>query len=268
MGFVAAPNTAAQTLFNKYISNNLDNLLSKECGINQTACSFDESSAEDIRLMLTFQHAFSPDRFNKNDDEDVWPDMIFTPYVWGGVTIPCSKKIDYSNLLSLPFGNNGHVSAGTGLGMTFDFAESVEVGVEGGMTAFFAQNEHRPFPTSPLQRVIYPFWTDVRTKPGFNWNFKVLLNAYQFLKHVNFWFTYELIQHRKDCFKVCDSDKAQYFYPESLACKSDWRAQFFNAAIVFDIQPGIQASFVWQQPISPRNAYYPVSFMGSLNFMF
>lgn len=267
-GFVAAPNVAAQTLFNKYISNNLDNLLSKECGINQTACSFDKSSVEDVRVTLTLQRAYAPNRFNEDDEDDVWPDMILTPYVWAGGTFPVAKEIDYSNLLSLPFGNNGHVSAGGGVGMTFDFAESVEVGVEGGVTAFFSKNEHRPFPTSPLQRVIYPFWTDVTTQPGFNWNFKVLLNAYQFLKHVNFWFTYELIQHRKDCFTVMDSEKAQYFYPESLSCKSDWRGQFFNAAVVFDIQPGIQASFVWQQPISPRNAYYPVSIMGSLNFMF
>lgn len=266
--YTALPNTTAQNIFNTYISNNLDNLLSKECGINQTACSFDKSSVEDIRVTLTLQRAYAPDRFSANDEDDVWPDMILTPYVWAGGTFPVAKEIDYSNLLSLPFGNNGHVSAGGGAGITFDFAESVEVGVEGGVTAFFSKNEHRPFPTSPLQRVIYPFWTDVTTQPGFNWNFKVLLNAYQFLKHVNFWFTYELIQHRKDCFTVINTEKAQYFYPEALTCKSDWRGQFFNAAVVFDIQPGIQASFVWQQPISPRNAYYPVSIMGSLNFMF
>ena len=266
--YTSVPNTAAQNIFNTYISNNLDNLLSSECGINQTACAFDESSVEDVRIMLTLQKPYDPNRFNQDDEDDVWPDMIFTPYAWVGGTFPVAKEIDYSNLLSLPFGNNGHVSAGGGVGMTFDFAESVEVGVEGGVTAFFAKDEHRPFPTSPLQRVVYPFWTDVHTEPGLNWNFKVLLNSYQFLKHVNFWFSYELIQHRKDTITVCDKEQAQYFYPEAITCKSDWRGQFFNAAVVFDIQPGFQASFVWQQPISPRNAYYPVSIMGSLNFMF
>lgn len=264
----ATPNTTAQALFDKYISNNLDNILDPVCGINQSTCSFDESSIEDVRVTLTLQHAFDPNRYNANDEEDTWPDMIFTPYVWGGVTIPCAKEIDYTKLLSLPFGNNGHVSAGTGLGMTFDFAESVEVGFEGGLTYFFAKQESRPFPTHPLQRVIYPFKTNVKTQPGFNWNVRLLLNAYQFLKHVNFWFTYEIVEHRKDTFTVCDTTKAQYFYPNTLSCVSDWRGQFFNAAVVFDIQPGIQASFVWQQPIAPRNAYYPVSIMGSINFMF
>lgn len=266
----AAPtsNTVATNTFNTYIVNNLDNILDPVCGINQSACSFDKSSAEDIRLTVTLQRSYDPNRFNSDDQEDTWPDMIFTPYVWAGGTFPCAKEIDYSNLLSLPFGNNGHASAGGGVGMTFDFAESVEIGFEGGATYFFAKDEYRPFPTHPLQRVIYPFWTHVNTQPGYNWNFRALLNAYQFLKHVNFWFTYELIEHRKDCFTVCDASKAQYFYPDTLACVSDWRGQFFNAAVVFDLQPGIQASFVWQQPIGPRNAYYPVSIMGSINFMF
>lgn len=267
-GFAAAPNTVAQTLFNKYISNNLDSLLDPDCGIDQSACAFDKSSIEDVRFTLTLQRAYDPRRFNSTDEDDTWPDMIFTPYVWVGGTAPVAKEIDYSNILSLPFGNNGHASAGGGLGMTFDFAESVEVGFEGGATYFFAKNEHRPFPTSPLQRVIYPFSTDVRTQPGLNWNVKVLLNAYQFLKHVSFWFSYELVEHCKDSFKVCDSSQAEYFFPETLRCLSDWRGQFFNAAITFDIQPGIQASFLWQQPLAPRNAYYPVTIMGSISFMF
>jgi hypothetical protein len=261
-------NTVATNIFNTYIANNLDNILDPICGINQSACSFDKSSAEDIRFTLTLQRSYDPNRFNSDDEEDTWPDMILTPYVWAGGTFPCAKEIDYSNLLSLPFGNNGHASAGGGVGITFDFAESVEVGFEGGATCFFGKEEYRPFPTHPLQRVIYPFWTNVHTQPGYNWNFRVLLNAYQFLKHVNFWFTYELIEHRKDCFTVSNASKAQYFYPEALACVSDWRGQFFNAAVVFDLQPGIQASFVWQQPLGPRNAYYPVSIMGSINFMF
>ena len=217
---------------------------------------------------MTFQRPFDPNRFNKNDADDDWPDMIFTPYIWLGGTFPIAKEQNYNQLLSLAFGNNGHPSMGTGVGMTFDFAESVEVGFEGGLTYFFPKQEYRPFPTHPLQRLLYPFRTDVLTSPGMNWHVKVLMNAYQFLKHVSFWFTYELIEHSKDHFAVCNPALAQYFYPDVLSCNSDWRGQFFNAALVFDIQPGLQASLVWQQPITPRNAYYPVSILGSINFMF
>ncbi len=263
-----SPNLTAQSTFNEYLSNNLDAILDPVCGINQALCSFDDTSIEDFRFIATFQRPFDPNRAHKDDDEDDWPDMIFTPYLWLGGTFPIAKEQNYNSLLSLPFGNNGHPSMGTGLGMTFDFAESVEVGFEGGMTYFFPKEEYRPFPTHPLQRVIYPFRTNVLSSPGMNWHLKALLSAYQFLKHVSFWFTYEFIEHTKDSYKVCNPSQAQYFYPEVLSCTSDWRGQFFNAALVFDIQPGLQASLVWQQPISPRNAYYPVSILGSINFMF
>ncbi|MCX5924423.1 MAG: hypothetical protein NTZ68_03305 [Candidatus Dependentiae bacterium] len=266
---VATPNTTAQALFNSQISNNLENILNPECGHSKGICSFDEYSVEDIRFFLTVKYPYETNKYTKDMDGNHWPDMIFTPYAYVAGTAPVAKKIDYCNLLSLPFGNNGHGSIGGAGGMTFDFAESVEVGFEGGVTYFFPRTEcNKPFPTHKLQRVLYPFSTEVRTKPGLNGHFKAMMSAYQFMPHVNFWFVYEIIEHRQDCYTVCDSTKAQYFIPSILECKSDWRAQFFNAGLSFDIQPGMQASIAWQQPISPRNAYYPVGLIGSINFMF
>jgi|GEM_PF-787904 len=269
----AAPNTTAQGVFNNEISNNITTILNKDCTDYSTPlCSFNDYSVEDIRFILSFKHTFEPFRFRHEEDEDLeddtWPDMLFTPYAWVGGTCPIAKEICYSNILSLPFGNNGHASVGGAIGMTFDFAESVEVGFEGGATYFLARDEYRPFPTHQLQRLIYPFETSVNTSPGMNWQFRALLNAYQFIKHINFWMTYELIEHRQDCFYVNNRSKAEYFVPSVISCRSDWKAQFFNAALSFDIQPGLQASVVWQQPISPRNAYYPVSILGSINFLF
>jgi hypothetical protein len=115
---------------------------------------------------------------------------------------------------------------------------------------------------------LYPFDTTVKQQPGMNWHFKALLSAYQFINHVNFWFNYQIIEHRRDCFTVCDATIADYFVPEVICCRSDWRAQFFNAGLSFDIQPGWQVSVAWQQPISPRNAYYPVTICGSLSILF
>lgn len=260
----------AQGIFNQYISNNIAAILNPDCVGSDPLCAFEDYSIDDVKVILSFKGIYEPFRYRHTDDDDTgsWPDMIFTPYAWVGGSFPIGKEIDYGNILSLPFGNNGHASAGGAIGMTFDFAESVEVGVEGGATYFLAHNETRPFPTHRLQRVLYPFYANVITQPGLNWHFRALLNAYQFLKHVNFWMTYELIEHRKDDFTFCDTKNSKYYVPEVLTCRSDWRAQFFNAGLSFDIQPGLQASLVWQQPISPRNAYYPVSIMGSINFMF
>ncbi len=223
---------------------------------------------EDVRVFLNLKKSYEPRRFTDNDPDDSWPDMIFTPYLTLAGSFPVAETTNYRNILSLPFGNNGHASAGAALGMTFDFTETIEVGFEGGATYFFPKNEFRPFPTHKLQRLLYPFSTSVHTTPGTNWHANAMMSAYQFMPHISFWLTYEFIEHRRDCLTVIDSAKAQYFVPQVLEKQSDWRAQFFNAGLVFDIQPGMQASFVWQQPISPRNAYVPVSFMGSLSFMF
>jgi hypothetical protein len=265
-----SPSPFATTLFNQYISNNIAAILNPDCLSSDPICNFDKYSWDDIRAILTFSKSFEPYRARHEEDDDAgsWPDMILTPYGWIGGSAPVAKKTNYRNVLALPFGNDGHASLGGGVGFTFDFAESIEIGVEGGVTHFFDHAQTRPFPTHELQRILYPFETKVNAKPGMNWEFKALLHAYQFIKHVNFWFTYELIDHRRDCYTVCDSSIAQYFVPEVLTCRSDWRAQFFNAAVIFDIMPGLELSFVWQQPINPRNTYYPVSIMGSINFLF
>lgn len=300
---ISSPSTDAQDYFDEYISNNIDEILSSKCGLNINTCNFDCYSVEDVRILLNFKHTYDVDRYTKNDDDEFnWPDMLFTPYVWIGGSIPVAEKQNYRKLLSLPFGNNGHASVGGAVGFMFDFVDSIEVGFEAGGTYFLPQTICRPVPNHPLQRVVYPYWTNVKVQPGTNSHFKLNMNAYQFMNHISFWATYEYIQHRKDCYSlrntasntitktltatpvavteespsICTNATAltvgtveeQIFYPEVLRCNSDWRMQFLNMGLVFDIQPGMQAGFVWQQPISPRNAYYPVSLLATFSFMF
>ncbi len=296
------PDTTAQGYFNQYFANNVDEIFDSECGLNINTCNFDAYSIEDVRCILSFKHTYDLDRYTEHDnDPDNWSDMLFTPYAWVGTSLPTAKEQCYKKLLSLPFGNNGHYSLGGGVGFMFDFLDSIEVGFEGGGTYFFERCIHRPVPNHPLQLVVYPYSTDVKVQPGFNWHFKANMNAYQFMNHVSFWATYEFIEHKKDHYCLSNSSnnnvtkkinyilqtpetstqtctnaepvslgtiEEQIFYPELLNCNSSWRAQFINLSLVFDIQPGMQASFVWQQPISPKNAYYPVSIMGSFTFMF
>jgi hypothetical protein len=274
--FVTAPATptppdcAAQAVFDQYISNNLSQILNRDCLGSDPICAFEKNGFDDVRIIANFQKTYEPFRMRHQEDDDAgsWPDVLFTPYGWVGGSVPTGDQRNYRNILSLPFGNDGHASVGGGGGFLFDFAESVEVGFEGGVTYFAPKTKTIPFPTHQLQRVLYPFDATVDIQPGMNWDFTALLNCYQFLKHVSFWFTYEYIEHKKDCYTFKDKVKSVYYVPEVLTCRSDWRAQFFNAAVVFDIMPGAQFSFVWQQPISPRNAYYPVTIMGSLNFLF
>lgn len=293
------PNATAQGYFNDYFANNIQEIFDSECGLDISTCNFDAYSVEDIRFILSFKHTYDLDRYTARDNDNPnWSDMLFTPYAWVGASAPVAKEQCYKKLLSLPFGNNGHASVGGGVGFMFDFLDSVEVGFEGGGTYFVPRSIHRPVPNHPLQRVVYPYYTDVNVEPGFNWHLKANMNAYQFMNHISFWATYEFIEHKKDRYCLCNNanntvtktlsnviiaaspdcsvvsttslgtKEEQIFYPELLNCNSAWRAQFIDLALVFDIQPGMQASFVWQQPISPRNAYYPITLMGTFTFMF
>lgn len=271
-----------QAIFDDFFTRRLNDIFGSECGINQSFKNFEDYSIEDVRIFLTIKETHGLDRYFQKEDEDQdWPTMLFTAYGWAGGSFPVAKETDYTNLFSLHFGNNGHVSVGGGIGMAYDFAETIEVAAEIGCTYFISREEVRPFPNHKLQRLIYPFYARAIAEPGVNWHFKALLNAYQFIPHVNFWATYEFIEHTKDNYRFCFNNtvkktnpntnatiEEQIFYPEVLTCTSDWRSQLLNLGFVFDLQPGMQASLVWQQSIGPRNAYYPVSVIGSLSFTF
>ena len=272
----------AQNIYNIFFIQRINRILDPDCGINQSVNDFDDYSLEDVRFLITFKETHEFERyFQEEDIDESWPEMLFTVYGWVGASAPVAEPKDYSKYLSLPFGNNKHPSVGVGLGFAYDFVESVEVGAEVGCTYFISRQETRPFPNHRLQRGLYPFNAEVTSKPGLNWHFKAILNAYQFMKHVNFWATYEFIEHNKDEYilKFDNSIKRinpntmttieeRVFIPEVLENLSEWRAQFINLGVVFDLQPGVQAGITWQQPISPRNAYYPVSVVGSFSFTF
>ena len=273
----------AQGVFDTFFINRIEEFFDSDYGINQSLKSFDDYSMEDVRIFFTFKNSHSLDRYFKKNQEDPedWPSMLFTGYGWGGVSIPISEKKDYTKLLSLPFGNNGHLAVGGGIGMGYDFEETVEVGAEVGFTYFLSREETRPMPNHKLQRVIYPFYATAKVEPGLNWHFKAMMNAYEVLPLVSFWATYEFIEHHKDTYKFFfnntinrtdpntqENIEQRIFIPEVIECLSEWRAQFFNLAAVIDVNPNMQISFMWQQPISPRNAYYPVSVAGSFSFTF
>ncbi len=272
----------AQRVFDIFFTKQLDNILGSDCGISQSLKDFDEYSMEDFRMFLTFSKSHGIKRFLKDEDEDhTWPEMLFTGYGWAGGSFPVGEKRDYTSLLSLPFGNNGHVSLGGGVGLAYDFVDMIELGAELGFAYFLSKEEIRPFPNHKLQRGIYPFHAQVTKQPGVNWHFKALMNAYQCMPHVNFWASYEFIEHGKDeySFKfdntvtkvnpdTNETITERLFIPEVLECLSDWRAQFINIGVIFDVNPGMQASLAWQQPITPRNAYYPVSIVASFSLTF
>jgi len=260
------PQPFAQSLFNEWVDNNIDDLLDPTNGANYNIDSFYFTGLEDLRFIFFGRHSFA---MHPHEDNDYTP-MLLTPYALVGYTLPMSGPQDYDKLYSLPLGNSGHASFDTIAGLTFDFIDSVEVGFEAGATVFFARDiDNMPCPNHILQRVIYPYRRNLNVAPGFNWHFTASLNAIDFIKNISFISNYNFVQHTQDTITpMAGSIGNEYFFPNYLEDKSPWTSQMFNAALDFKLQPGIYVSLAWQGALSQTNAYCSNTILGSLNFLF
>lgn len=264
-GAGATPDTADQNTFNTNITNNIDELLSATNGANYDIRSFSEFGIEDVEFGLFLRKAIQLHPSAKH--ETYIDSTIMTPYVYIGGRFPVAKHKDYSKLFSLSLGDNGHASVGGNAGLCFDFANSVEVGIEAGMNHFFKQEiTQMPVPNHKLQRVLYPYRRDVIVEPGYNWHFKALFSAYEFTPGVSFFATYQYMQHTKDSIKLKTANSN--FLPQMLEDLSGWSTQNFTAAMSFAIQHNIHASLAWQAGINQSNAYSSQTILGTLSFLF
>jgi len=257
------PQALAQSIFNEWISNNIEDLFDPIYGINLNYETFSQAGVEDIQLLAFLRHAFPIHPTN----QEKYASVIATPYVIFGGTIPIAPVQDYTKLYALPFGNNSHVSLGGTVGLTLDFIDSIEFGFEFGATYFLKQTIYSvPCPNHILQRVIYPYTQDLIVQPGFNGQFAFIFNAYHFARNTSFAFRYDYVQHTPDDISLVTP--SPYFLPSQLEIKSPWSSQMFIAAFSFEIQPSIFLSFAWQGALSQRNAYCSNTILGSLNFLF
>lgn len=260
-----APNQLAQSTFNEWVPNNIDDLLAPTTsgGVDYDITTFADSGLEDIQFLGFIRHAFT---INPKDPNQ-YASMIVTPYAIIGWTIPIAPEKDYSKLYALPFGNNGHTSVGGVVGLTFDFIDSIEFGFEFGATGFLEKTISAvPCPNHALQRVIYPYRQDVYYSPGFNGQFAAIFNAYEFAKNTSFSIRYNYIQHNQDTITL--TVPSDYFFPSMLEELSPWTSQMFVAALTFEIQPSVFMSIAWQGALSQKNAYCSNTILGSLNFQF
>ena len=259
------PVALAQSTFDEYVTNNINDLLDATNGANYDIDSFNDFGLEDLRFLFFARHTFAMEPKEEGD----YSPMLMTPYAILGYTLPLTSHKDYSQLYSLPFGNSGHQSLGGVVGITFDFIDTVEIGFEGGLTFFSEQTLFMPCPNHELQRVLYPYRRYLDVQPGFNWQFGANLNAIEFIKNISFIFDYDFIQHTQDSITQTINQKGnQFFYPNMLEEQSPWTSQMFTAAFDFKLQPGVHLSLAWQGALSQTNAYCSNTILGSLNFLF
>lgn len=225
---------------------------------------FNAFSVEDIRAFLYWRHAYP-----MNTYRDEWMNFLLIPFFKFGGTVSTNKKYDPNETFALSFGNQNHDSVGFTAGINVDFADTIEIGGEAGLTHFFSRHfNNYHVPTSIYQSGIYPFTTGVNINPGSNIHFTAKMNAYHFMGMLSFYFQYVLVIHKDDSIKLDQPNPGCAFKPEILEKLSTFRVQVANMGFNYDISPQISLGFLWQAPLSQYNAFRSTTIMFGFNAMF
>ncbi|TET36165.1 hypothetical protein E3J61_01195 [Candidatus Dependentiae bacterium] len=220
--------------------------------------SFCETSVEEVRINLFWRRGFELNR--DEEDESCHPHFLLIPFfmVSGGASPGDEDRIvgGFNKAFFTPFGNNDHNTIGFTAGLNFDFVDTVEIGGEVGVTHFFSKNfEKFRLPTSEWQSGVYPFFTDVRVSPGFNWHFGAKISSYHFLECLSGYFEYIQVRHSQDKIELRKCEDQGIFFPNQLEVLTGFEVKLVNAALNYDISPNINLGIMGQIPLSQKNAY-------------
>ncbi len=242
------------------MTNEKAQLIFRQLGLR--TCNFEETSFEDVRIIAWWRHIY-----DINHDRYCWPEFLLIPALSFNLVIPTAKKLNRNLIQALPFGNDGHFSFGFDAGLAMDFVETIEVAFNGGLNYFSPKNKKNyRLPTDTEQSGIFPYATNVRVKPGLNFNFNAIFNAYHFYDRFTAYAEWVYVKHEADSIELKEADPA--FLPDIAACLTKFTSQFVNAAINYDISPNITLGFMGQFPVAQRNAYRSTTYLGTFRAVF
>ena len=255
------PSSLTVDALNQYLMYPYQQIMDELC---YNVDNFNAFSVEDIRMFIYWRHAYP-----MNSYKDEWEDFLFMPFFKIGGAVAASKLYNPSYLFAIPFGNQNHDALGFTAGLDFDWANTIELGGETGITHFFSkQFSNYHVPTSIYQQAIYPFATCVNITPGANWHFTAKMNAYHFMGNLSFFFQYMLVLHTFDSIKLNQPNPGHAFKPEVLEKASSFKVQVANMGFNYDIAPQISLGFLWQAPLAQYNAFRSTTIMVGFNAMF
>lgn len=245
---------------NNTLTDEFDNIL-QALDLELEKCS--RTSIEEVRFNLYWRWIIE---FNRDQVE--WPHFLLIPFAHTMVSISPGAAIDPEHLFETPFGNNKHTAVGFKAGLNFDFIDTIEIGGEVGMTHFFAHNfDNFRLPTSEFQTNIFPFAADVTIRPGTSWHFGGKIAAYHFLDKLSFYFQYITMEHKEDhvALRQCPPDPNSPFAIDSFEETTCFKAKVANIGFNYDISPNSSLGFLWQAPLSQRNAYASTTLLFTFN---
>lgn len=255
------PDAEFTSSVNEYLMSNFETIADE---LNINICDGNRLSWEEVRLYLFWRDTYE---MNARDCyAELYPHYLFMPFAMLGGSVSPGKKLHPGDIFGAPFGNDGHASFGGTIGLDFDFADTIEISAEVGITQFFGRTECRGVPTSKYQRTLFPFFTPVHYTPGLNWHFCGKMAAYHFLDNLSFYFQYVMLEHKRDSIKLVTPDPA--FQPKVQECRSAFKAKLINTAFNYDLSPNTSVGLLWQIPIGQRNTYKSTTILFSFNATF
>ena len=200
-------------------------------------------------------------------------DLIMTliPYVSIGAWLPLAQKKDQAKAFSLSLGNDGATGITAEGAFTFDFPDSIQIGLGGGGAFFTTQNlTNFRMPTSEFQAGIIPWTTNVTKEPGPMWYVNASFKIDNFMPDFSFYCDYIYTEHLRDTItlKEPNAARALLFLPEKSMRESSWKIQNFNAGIKYDLSSYCAFGVALQSTISSARTYRPTTFLGSIMITF
>lgn len=245
-------------------------------------CNYNKTSIEDIHVEAFWRHAYEIQTPSINECLTCG---LFIPFVTFGASIPTGAKSDPNQLLSVPFGNNGHYALRFNSGFTFDFTQTIEFGGHAGVAYFLPRKyDEIRMPNNKFQKGIYPFTTSAEVRPGATWHVGIVMNAYNFMDCLSFWGEYLYVTHLHDKITLLNnqvrpealdckspflnSDANDLFRPDVLECRSPWTAQVLNFALNYDVSRNFKLGALIQMPVQQKHAYKTSTYMISTEIVF
>jgi len=228
--------------------------------------NFNHRGMEDTRLSLYWRHVFPI-----NQDRPEYPYVLIMPFCSLEALFATGNEVNPNCLFAAPNGNNGHSGFGFNAGLNFDFVETIEVGFEASMTAWESRSYlNMPVPTNELQAGMFPYKANLCICPGTNWSFSAIMNARHFLYQLSLWAQWVVVAHGRDKYSNVSvipfnaGDVPPVALTGKMSDESRWHSHAINVGATYDISPNIALGFLWQAPVSRRNAYRSTTIMGSV----
>lgn len=157
---------------------------------NLNVGNWSQTGLGDLNVMLEWQQDFAQYRPILKSVQ---------PNIRLGITLPTSSPTNESNIMSIPFGNEGSVSLPFGGGLGINLANHFEIGFSGQFWYYWSNQKERRIKTFTTQTsLLYPTITQAVKEYAFLQNFNLYAQIFSFCKRFSLKFCYQYWRKGED----------------------------------------------------------------------